>query len=64
VTVPEIEVVPCLNVNVEAVIVEGSIASLNVARIFELIGVPVAKSSGDVDVTVGVDADGDGSLTM
>jgi hypothetical protein len=30
-------------VNVDAVIVNGSIASLNVARIFALIGVPVAE---------------------
>jgi hypothetical protein len=40
-TVPETEVAPSFNVNVDEVIVEGSIASLNVARIFVLIGAPV-----------------------
>jgi hypothetical protein len=40
--VPETEVVPCFNMNVDVVIVEGSIALLNVAMIFVLIGVPVA----------------------
>lgn len=40
------------------VIVEGSIALLNVARIFVLVGVPVAGETGDVNATVGAAPDG------
>jgi hypothetical protein len=45
-------------VNVDVVIVKGSIASLNVARTLVLIGVPVAAGAGDVNVTVGAAPDG------
>src|SRR3990170_4300317 len=53
VTVPDTGVVPCFRVNVAVVIVKGSIASLNVARIFVLIGTPVAAEAGDVKLTRG-----------
>jgi hypothetical protein len=53
VTTPDTGVAPCLSVNVDVVIVEGSIASLNVARTFALIGVPVVAFAGDVKATTG-----------
>jgi len=49
-------------VNVDAVIVEGSIALLNVTMIFVVIGTPVAAEAGDVDVTVGAAPGGPGGV--
>jgi len=51
--VPDTGVVPCFRVKVDVVIVKGSIVSLNVTRIFVLIGTPVAAEAGDVNVTRG-----------
>ena len=47
-------VAPLAEIPIGAIwIVAGLIASLNVTRIFVLIGTPVAAETGDVDVTVG-----------
>ena len=45
---PETAVAPCFKVNVDVVIVKGSIASLKVAVIFVLIATPVAALAGTV----------------
>ena len=49
---------PSLIVNVLDVIVEGSIASLNVAVMTELTGTPVAPLAGLVDETAGIEKSG------
>ena len=50
---PGTAVAPCFKVNVVVVIVEGSIASLNVAPTLMLIGTPVALLAGMVALTLG-----------
>lgn len=50
---PAIGVTPFCNVNVNGVMVVGSIASLNVAVKLLPIGTPIAAVAGTVDVTVG-----------
>ena len=52
--VPATAVLPCSEVKVTVVIVNGSIASLNVAAIFWLMATPVAPLAGTVKLTVGV----------
>ena len=52
-TKPGTEVVPNNKLNVDVVIVEASISTLNVAAIFWLIGTPVAALTGSVYVTEG-----------
>jgi hypothetical protein len=53
VKVAKTAVVPCFNVKLAWVIVEGSIASLKVAVMFLLTTTPVAVSAGSVELTVG-----------
>jgi hypothetical protein len=55
---PDTDAVPWFNVNVDAVSVEGSIPSLNVAVTIALMDTPVASLAGDVDVTVGAAPEG------
>ena len=52
-TVPETGVVPCVNVNVAVLIVEGFISSLKVAWMVVLILLPSVLSAGVAEVTSG-----------
>jgi hypothetical protein len=53
VTVPGTFVEPCFNVNVELLIVDGSIDSLKVKLMSELRETPVTLLTGSVAITVG-----------
>ena len=55
-TVPETAVAPCFTVKVAALMVVGSIASLNVALMVLLTPTFVAASAGSVEETVGAGA--------